>query len=182
MARPASGNKVVLLNARKSIISAQTVKQLRQAQAVVFPLDYGMSLADTAQLIGVSVGWACQLRRRFIRGDVVDTSEMRTAGGRKRENMSEEQEAAFLKPFFEIASTGGILVVSQIKTVLDQHLGRQVALASVYNLLHRHGWRKLVPDKSHPQSDPVAQEEWKKNSPKSSQTSTKTGRKLKTSN
>jgi Winged helix-turn helix len=30
--------------------------------------------------------------------------------------------------------------------------------------LHRHGWRKLAPDKRHPKSDPQAQEEWKKNS------------------
>jgi hypothetical protein len=34
----------------------------------VFPLDYAMSLTDTAQAIGVSKGWACQLRRQFMRG------------------------------------------------------------------------------------------------------------------
>ena len=164
----------------ESIISAQSVEQLRQAQAVVLPLDYGMSLADTAQLIGLSIGWTCQLRRRFIRGEIVGSAETRTAGGRKRENMSEEQEKAFLKPFLATAGTGGILVVSQIKAALDLHLGRKVALALVYNLLHRNGWRKLVPDKSHPQSDPVAQDEWKKNSPKSLRTSTKTGQKAKT--
>ena len=37
-----------------------------------------------------------------------------------------------------------------------------MALSSVYNLLHRHGWQNLAPDKRHPQSDPLAQEEWKK--------------------
>jgi hypothetical protein len=40
-------------------------------------------------------------------------------------------------------------------------LGRKVALSSVYNLLHRNNWRKLSPDKKHPQSEP-AEEEWKK--------------------
>jgi transposase len=165
MSRPASGSKVALLKARKMISSAQTVEQLRQAQAVVFPLDFAMSLADTAQLIGVSVGWACQLRRRFMAGHFAGSDQMPKAGGRRRENMTVAQEAAFLKPFFAVASVGGILVVSQIKVALELHLGRRVALASVYNLLHRHGWRKLVPDKSHPQSDPVAQEAWKKNSP-----------------
>ena len=68
MSRPASGDDEVLMNAREAITSAQTVEQLRQAQAVVLPLDYAMSLADTAQVIGVSPGWACQLRRRFMRG------------------------------------------------------------------------------------------------------------------
>jgi len=62
MSRPASGDEEVLLSARKAITSAKTVEQLRQAQAVVLPLDYGLSLADTAQVIGVLPGWACQLR------------------------------------------------------------------------------------------------------------------------
>ena len=68
VSRPASGDGKVLLSARQSIASAKRVEQLRQAQAVVLPLDHGLSLADTAQMIGVSPGWACQLRRRFMRG------------------------------------------------------------------------------------------------------------------
>ena len=57
-------------------------------------------------------------------------------------------------------------MVPQIKAELEAALGRPMALSSVYNLLHRHGWRKLAPDKRHPQSDPAAQDAWKKNSPK----------------
>ena len=63
MSRPASGDAEVLMNAREALSAARTVEQLRQAQAVVLPLDYGLSLTDTAQVIGVSAGWACQLRR-----------------------------------------------------------------------------------------------------------------------
>jgi hypothetical protein len=70
-----------------------------------------------------------------------------------------------LKPFFDQAAKGGILVVSQIKPALEKALGRPMALSSAYNVLHRNGWRKLAPDKRHPQSDPTAQEAWKKNSP-----------------
>jgi hypothetical protein len=66
MSRLANGGDAVLINAREAIASAKTVEQLRQAQAVVLPLDYAMSLADTARVIGVSPGWACQLRKRFI--------------------------------------------------------------------------------------------------------------------
>jgi len=176
MSRPASGDAEVLQRAREAITCAQTVEQLRQAQAVVLPLDYAMSLADTAQVIGVSVGWACQLRRRFIHGRKAGDADMPTPGGRKRQNMTVIEEQAFLAPFLETAAVGGVLVVGQIKAALDKHLGREVALSSVYNLLHRHEWRKLAPDKRHPQSDPVAQEEWKKNSPKHLSKSAKTGR------
>ena len=181
MSRPASGDDEVLLAAREAIASAKTAAQLRQAQAVVLPLDYGLSLADTAQVIGVSPGWVCQLRRRFMRGQRAGAPDAPTAGGRKRQNMSLQEEREFLAPFLGQAATGGVLVVGEIKAALDKHLGREVALASAYNLLHRHDWRKLAPDKRHPQSDPLAQEEWKKNSPKRSPPSAKAGRKAKPS-
>jgi Winged helix-turn helix len=37
-------------------------------------------------------------------------------------------------------------------------------LSSVYRMLARHGWRKLAPDTRHPDGDPQAREDWKKNS------------------
>ncbi|OGB30392.1 MAG: hypothetical protein A3F78_08805 [Burkholderiales bacterium RIFCSPLOWO2_12_FULL_61_40] len=80
------------------------------------------------------------------------------------------------RPLRVQAREGGILVVGQIKPHLEEALGRPISLSSVYTLLHRHDWRKLAPDKRHPQSDPVAQEEWKKNSPKRSKASARTGK------
>jgi len=90
--------------------------------------------------------------------------------------MSLEEEEAFLAPFFDRAKEGGILVVGEIKNALDQRLGRNVALASAYNLLHRHDWRKLAPDKRHPKSDADAHEVWKKNFPTLLPKPEKTGR------
>ena len=141
MSRPATGDDQVSMSAREAIASAQTVEQLRQAQAVVLPLDYAMSLADTAQVIGVSPGWACQLRRRFMQGKVAGAPDAPTPGGRKRQNMTVQEEREFLAPFLESAAAGGVLVVGEIKAALDKRLGREVALASAYNLLHRHSWR-----------------------------------------
>jgi transposase len=175
MARKASGSEV-LRQARACLSKAKTAEELRQAQAVVLPLQFGLSLEQTAQAIGVSVGWACQLRTRFIREGPVRSGDRPSRGGRRRENLSREEEAAFLVPFFERAKTGGILVVGEIKQALEARLGRKVALASAYNLLHRHGWRKLAPDKRHPQADVAAQAEWKKNFPTSLPKSKGSGR------
>ncbi len=52
---------------------------------------------------------------------------------------------------FRSCQHGGILVVGQVKARIDAQLPRPMALSSVYNLLNRHGWRKLAPDKRHPQ-------------------------------
>ncbi len=167
MARTAKGQPVVA-KARQAIADAKTVEQLRQAQAVVLPLDHGLSLEATALSIGVSVGWASHLRNAFIRGEVVGDGSKPPRGGRHHANFSPAQEAEVLKPFLERAGTGGILVVPELKPALEAALGHTMALSTVYNLLHRHGWRKLAPDKRHPQSDEQAQRDWKKNSPKKS--------------
>ena len=163
-----------LEQAKAQLIQAKTVEQLRQAQAVVFPLSYGLSLEQTADILGISVSWTCKLRTRFARGEVANPGATREH--RPRQNMSVEAEAEFLAPFFEKASAGGVLAAGEIKRALDARLGRKTALASAYNLLHRHGWRKLAPDKRHPKADVPAQEEWGKNSPTPSQKSPKTGR------
>jgi len=175
MGRKASGSEL-LEQAKACLTKAKTVEEWRQAQAVVLPLQFGLSLEATAQVVGLSVGWACQLRRRFVRAGGVLSGGLAKKGGRRHENMTHDEEAAFLAPFFEKAKVGGILIVGEIKQALDVRLGRKVALASAYNLLHRHGWRKLAPDKRHPKTDVAAQDEWKKNAPAFSQKSTASGK------
>lgn len=174
MARVARGREVAG-QARAAIAAATTVEQLRQAQAVVLPLDHGLSLEATAGMIGRSVGWTSRLRNAFIRGEVVGDGTMPARGGRHHENFTPEREVEVLKPFLDRARTGGVLVVPEIRPLLEAALGRPMALSTVYNLLHRHGWRKLAPDKQHPQSDAQAQLDWKKNSPKKSNKSARTG-------
>jgi transposase len=175
MARPARGAEV-LDWAREVLAQAETIEQLRQAQAVVLPLDYGLSLEQTARAIGRSVPWTCRLRNRFLAGEIVGDGQRQSRGGRRRQNMTADEERAALAPFLDQARSGGILVVNQIKAQLEAKLGRTMALSSVYNLLHRHGWRKLAPDKRHPQSDEQAQQEWKKNSPPSLPKSARNGK------
>ena len=167
MGRSARGAEVLDM-AQEMIRRATTIDELRQAQAVVFPLAYGLSLDETAQAIGQSVTWTCRLRNRFLAGETVGDGRRQHAGGRRRQNLSVDREREILSPFLARAGKGGILVVPQIKAELEAALGRSMALSSVYNLLHRHGWRKLAPDKQRSRSDPVAQVAGEKNSPRRS--------------
>ena len=161
--------------ALQGIANATTVEQLRQAQAVVLPVLYGMSLEDSAKVIGTSKGWVCKQRNQFMQGKFAKDAHTSTRGGRQRQHFTHEQEAELLAPFLTQASQGGVLVVGQIKPLLEAALGKRMALSTVYALLHRHNWRKLAPDKQHPKSDPAAQEEFKKNFPKRSQKSRRGG-------
>ena len=110
MARPARGVEVLDM-AQEMIRRAETIEELRQAQAVVLPLAYGLSLAQTARVIGRSVVWTCRLRNRFLAGETVGDGQRQRPGGRRRENLSLARERAILEPFLERAGHGGILVV-----------------------------------------------------------------------
>jgi transposase len=162
MSRPFKGEEAVE-EAREVMAKTKSLEQYRQALAVVLPLCHGMDLEETAQVLSVTPRWASWLRNRFIAGERVGETENR--GGRHHAYLTEEEEAELLHPLAEKAAHGGILVVGQIKAHLETQLERPWALSSVYALLHRQGWRKLAPDKRHPQSNPEAQEAWKKNFP-----------------
>ncbi len=108
MARAASG-KEVLEQAKALLINARTIEELKQAQAVVLPLELGLSMEQTATATGVSIGWACQLRRCFIRNGGIHGTTKPTRDGRRRENLSREEKVTFLAPFIEKAAAGGVL-------------------------------------------------------------------------
>jgi len=83
-------------------------------------------------------------------------------GGRRNGHMSREEEILFLKPFFESAAKGEITTIGQIKEALEERLDKPLHHSVVYRLLHRHGWRKVMPRPSHVESKEEVQEEFKK--------------------
>ena len=161
MSRPFKGEDDAVAEALEVLAKTKSLEPFRQAQAVVLPLRHGLSLEETARALGLTPRWISQLRNRFIAGERMGETPSR--GGRHHAYLTEKEEAELLGSFTEEAAHGRLLVVGQIKARLESRLGRPFALSSVYALLHRHGWRKLAPDKRHPQSDPEAQEAWKKN-------------------
>jgi hypothetical protein len=97
MARPAGG-RAVLAQAKAVLETARNVDELTMAQAVVLPLELGLTLRQTAAAIGVSPGWVCRLRNRFERIIQGEESPKQVRGGLRRELLTPEQEAAFLAP------------------------------------------------------------------------------------
>jgi transposase len=116
--------------------------------------------------IATAVGLSCNtvrcLHSRFRLYGVEALSGV-GRGGRRRQNLSVEQEDEVLRPFLEEAGIGGILVVNPIKIAYEQAVGHTVPKSTVYRLLARHSWRKLAPRPRHPKASSEAQEEFKKN-------------------
>lgn len=83
-------------------------------------------------------------------------------GGRKRAYLPLQQESAFLQPFIEKALTGQVATAAEIKNSFEKLLGHKVHKTTIYRLLDRHGWRKLVPRPFHEQAKADEQEAFKK--------------------
>jgi transposase len=84
-------------------------------------------------------------------------------GGRRHEYLTLQEEKEFLAPFFAQAESGEIATVAQIQRAFEARVGHEVDDSTIYRLLARHGWRKLMPRPRHPQADLQTQEQFKKN-------------------
>ena len=73
-----------------------------------------------------------------------------------------DEEKALLDRFAKAAGAGEMLNVHDIKAAYEKAIGHETSNSTIYNLLARHGWRKLMPRPFHPRRDIAAQNAFKK--------------------
>jgi transposase len=148
--------------AHKTIETTDNADNLRRALCVVLSNDWGFTANDIATLL--KIGRRTVFRYRDEIYDIYSENEdpRNNWGGRRTSILTESEEHKFLENFKDKALKGELIDVKLIHNSLIEHVGRQVSLASTYNLLERNGWRKLTPNKCHPKSDSSVQEEFKK--------------------
>ena len=76
--------------------------------------------------------------------------------------MSRNQEAEFPKSFIELAARGEICVAGRIRKSLEDLSDHKIRHFTVYRMLHRNGWREIVPRPVHPEAKEKTQEALKK--------------------
>lgn len=128
-------------------------------QALVDPRE----AAQIAKHCGVSKETVHHLISAYNRRGVAAV-ETPGKGGRRHQHLTLEQEQQFLAPFFAQAQVGTISTAAEIKQAFEALVGQEVAESTMYRLLNRHGWRKLVPRPVHPKADPAEQATFKKTS------------------
>lgn len=140
----------------------KTKADFQRVQCVWLRAELGMD----STTVGKAVGWAPGTVKKvwsqyFSGGEAALIGVGR--GGRRRNNLNEDEEQSVLAPFFEKASSGGVLVANEVKQAYEQTIGREVPKSTVYRMLARHGWRKIAPRPRHPKADKHRQEAFKKN-------------------
>jgi transposase len=143
---------------------AQSHSEYQRIQCVLIRATLGSSAAEIAQLLGWTTATVHVIHSRWAKeGEAI--FELRGRGGRHHQHLSEEQEKKLLAPFVARAQAGGMLSVAEIEQAYRERTGKVVARSTVYRLLERHGWRKVVPRPRHPKADVAAQAAFKKTAP-----------------
>lgn len=158
------GDKATVARLAERLKVANSHSEYQRIQCVLIRATLGSSAREIAQLLGWSTATVHVMHSRWAKeGDAV--FEVRRRGGRHHQHLSPEQEQALLAPFVQRARAGGMLSVSEIAQAYQERTGKQVAPSTIYRLLDRHGWRKVVPRPRHPKADVAAQEAFKKTAP-----------------
>jgi transposase len=134
--------------------------QRRRIQMVLLR-ESGMTQPAIAEAMGVSLSSVNRAHMAYDQGGI-KALRPKPCGGRKRENMTIADEKALLARFGKAAGAGEMLNIHDLKEAYEQAIGHKTSNSTVYDLLGRHGWRKLMPRPFHPQQDVAAQNAFKK--------------------
>ena len=95
----------------------------------------------------------------------VEALETPGKGGRRRAYLSVAEEKEFLAQFLDSAKKGVITTITKIKRAFEEKIGQKVHATTIYRLLERHGWRKVMPRSHHPEANFEKQKAFKENFP-----------------
>ena len=133
----------------------------RQRIQMVLLRESDMTQSAIAAAMGVSLSTVNRAHMAYDRGGI-KALKPKPIGGRQRENMTLTEEEVLLARFGKAAGAGEILNVHDLKAAYEKAVGHETSKSTIYNLLARHGSRKLMPRPFHPRRDMAAQNAFKK--------------------
>lgn len=143
---------------------AKTVADQRRIQAVLMRALDASPPERIAALTGLSVATVRIIHSRFLREGAGFLVGRPGRGGRRRTLLSEAQVQDLLARHTAAATEGQVVEAGTFQRDFAAVVGHRVAASTVYRLLARAGWRKIVPRPSHPKKDPAAEAAFKKSS------------------
>lgn len=133
-----------LETARKANKNKQAENRLR---AVLLRAE-GKSNAEVGEICEYDSNYVSQLVSKYCKGGLYALIGNHYAGNRR--NMSFAEEANFLQAYKDHAERGQLVEISMMKKAYEEKVGHAIGSAQIYRVLHRHGWRKVMPRSKHP--------------------------------
>ena len=135
-----------------AIKEARRVNKDKRAEARLKALELraeGMKSKEVSQATGFHAAYVTTLVAKYREKGLEAISGNHYGGNRR--NMSVEEEAAILAPFKARAEKGELVEIGEIEAAYQQAVGHSIGTSQIYYVLHRHGWRKVMPRSRHPQ-------------------------------
>ena len=108
----------------------------------------GKSSEEIAEICGYHPAYITTLVAKYRAGGLNAITGSHYGGNRR--NMSYAEEEELLAPFREQAEKGELVEVSAIEAAYQEAVGHSIGTSQIYYVLHRHGWRKVMPRSKHP--------------------------------
>ena len=135
-----------------AIKEARRINKDKRAEARLKALELraeGMKCKEVSQATGFHAAYVTTLVAKYREKGLEAISGNHYGGNRR--NMSIEEEAAILAPFKARAEKGELVEIGEIKAAYQNVVGHSIGTSQIYYVLHRHGWRKVMPRSRHPQ-------------------------------
>ena len=117
---------------------------------------------DIAKIIGYNKASINNIVSRYFKEGLQSMIGENRKGGNKR-YLSEKETEELLKSFEKQAEKGQMLVIAEIKKAYEKKIGKEVSHSTIYRMVARQKWRKIMPRSKHPKSKPEEQDAYKKN-------------------
>ena len=147
---------------KKQMKASADREQFQRWQAI-FLTSKGLRSGVVAEYVGIAKGTIHQWVYRYNHNGP-DGIFLQGRGGRRFGLLTLDEEKVLLEQIRSKAEEGRILTAYAIRVHIEGKTRKAVSEDYLYDVLHRHGWRKVMPRPRHPKADKEKQEDFKKNS------------------
>jgi transposase len=125
----------------------------------------GQTASATAEALGLGLTRTCAWVKRF---NILGPDGLRDQPKRPKPSKLKPELVEAFKARVRAGATTKDAVTTlrglQFQRILKNEFGAELSLGGTYYLVHKLGFSSLVPRSKHPESDPVAQDDFKKTS------------------
>lgn len=134
-----------IIETRKTIKDKKADRRLRAVQL----RGEGLNDKEIAERLETSSNMISYWVRLYVKEGLTGLLPKKQNGNRR--NLTFQEEEKLLSQFYEKAKLGQIVEISEIKKAYADKIGFETkSHGHIYEMLKRHGWRKVMPRSRHP--------------------------------
>lgn len=139
--------------AEKWLSQVEKANELKRVQCIVLG-GKGLGAKDIAVIVGFKKEESVRRIWKRYREEGQSMFQDKRGHNRGRAYWTKKEESQFLEQFKVKAESGEIVTISKIQEVHQKAMNKKISQTTTYNLLRRHGWRKIEPRPEHPKHNP----------------------------